>query len=137
MSDVCATKARKSGLALGSILGSLILVASCSQPEVRTPVPVTPPSERSTAPVIRVPAPEPTAPYQPETIIRPLTVLVPVGAVYVCLNESAGQSKQTVIEFSSRKVLELCRKHPEMGPCQYERDVCRNSGGRVFAAGGA
>jgi len=23
-----------------------------------------------------------------------------------------------------------------MGPCQYERDVCRSSGGRVFAAGG-
>jgi len=23
-----------------------------------------------------------------------------------------------------------------MGPCQYERDVCRRSGGRVYAAGG-
>ncbi len=137
MSDARSIKAWKSGLALGPILGSLMLLASCSQPEVTTPIPVTPPSERSTAPVVRIPAPEPIAPYQPETIIRPLTVVVPVGAVYVCLNESAGQSKQTVIEFSSRKVLELCRKHPEMGPCQYERDLCRNSGGRVFAAGGA
>jgi len=23
-----------------------------------------------------------------------------------------------------------------MGPCQYERNLCRSSGGRVFAAGG-
>jgi len=30
----------------------------------------------------------------------------------------------------------LCARHPEMGPCQYERNVCRNSGGRVYAAGG-
>ena len=30
----------------------------------------------------------------------------------------------------------LCRKHPEMGPCQYERNNCRASGGRVFAADG-
>jgi hypothetical protein len=31
----------------------------------------------------------------------------------------------------------MCAKHPEMGPCQYERDICRRSGGRVYAAGGA
>jgi hypothetical protein len=30
----------------------------------------------------------------------------------------------------------LCGKHPEMGPCQYERNNCRASGGRVFAANG-
>jgi hypothetical protein len=24
-----------------------------------------------------------------------------------------------------------------MGPCQYERDACRRSGGRVFAADGS
>jgi hypothetical protein len=23
-----------------------------------------------------------------------------------------------------------------MGPCQYERDVCRRAGGRVYASGG-
>ena len=132
---VCATKRPRPGRALVSILGSLLLL-SCSQPEVKTPVPITPPGERSTAPVIRIPGPEPTSPYQPELLIRPLTVVVPVGAVYICVKESAGQSRQTVIEFSSPKVKELCRKHPEMGPCQYERELCRNSGGRVFATGG-
>ena len=31
----------------------------------------------------------------------------------------------------------MCRRHPEMGPCQYERDLCRKSGGRVYASDGA
>ena len=42
---------------------------------------------------------------------------------------------QTAIEFAP-KVGALCKRHPEMGPCQYERDLCRRSGGRVFASNG-
>ena len=42
---------------------------------------------------------------------------------------------QTAIEYVP-KVDALCRKHPEMGPCQYERNICRSKGGRVFAADG-
>jgi hypothetical protein len=136
MIDVCPIKATVPGYALVPMLGLLFLLGSCSQPEIKPPVPITPPEDRSTAAVVRVPAPEPISPYQPELLIRPLSVVVPVGAIYLCVNESAGQSRQTVIEFSSPKVKELCRKHPEMGPCQYERDLCRNSGGRVYAAGG-
>ena len=30
----------------------------------------------------------------------------------------------------------LCRRHPEMGPCQYERDACRQRGGRVLTSRG-
>jgi hypothetical protein len=30
----------------------------------------------------------------------------------------------------------LCAKHPEVGPCQYECNACRRSGGRVCFAGG-
>ena len=41
----------------------------------------------------------------------------------------------TAIEFSP-KVGALCAKDPEMGPCQYERNVCRKSGGRVYDANG-
>ena len=37
------------------------------------------------------------------------------------------------IEYEPR-VERLCRRHPEMGPCQYERDQCRAKGGRVFTA---
>lgn len=62
-------------------------------------------------------------------------VVVPPGSIYVCVTETGGVRREAPIEFSP-KVGALCAKHPEMGPCQYERNVCRNSGGRVYAAGG-
>jgi len=42
----------------------------------------------------------------------------------------------TAIEFAP-KVGDLCTRNPEMGPCQYERNICRKGGGRVYAANGA
>src|SRR5205823_3207003 len=89
MTDVCATKPPARGRALVPILGLLFLLGSCSQPEIKPPVPITPSEDRSTAAVARVPAPEPISPYQPELLIRPLSVVVPVGAIYICVNESA------------------------------------------------
>ena len=59
----------------------------------------------------------------------------PTGSIYVCVTEAGGVRSEAPIEFPP-KVGALCAKHPEMGPCQYERNVCRNSGGRVYAAGG-
>ena len=43
--------------------------------------------------------------------------------------------RQTAIAYAE-KTDALCRKHPEMGPCQYERNACRRSGGRVYTADG-
>jgi hypothetical protein len=62
-------------------------------------------------------------------------VVVPPGSIYVCVTETGGVRREAPIEFSPN-VRALCAKHPEMGPCQYERNVCRNGGGRVYAAGG-
>jgi len=62
--------------------------------------------------------------------------VLPEGAVYVCVVDKQGERLKTVIEFPSPKVRELCRKNPEMGPCRYEREACRRSGGRVYAANG-
>ena len=62
--------------------------------------------------------------------------VVPAGTLYVCVVERKSERQQTAIEFTP-KVAELCRKHPEMGVCQYEREICRSHGGRVFAANGA
>ena len=62
-------------------------------------------------------------------------VVVPPGSLYVCVTETGGVRREAPIEFSPN-VRALCAKHPEMGPCQYERNVCRNNGGRVYAAGG-
>jgi hypothetical protein len=53
----------------------------------------------------------------------------PPGPLYFCESSSGRKA----IEYEPR-VEQLCRRHPEMGPCQYERDQCRARGGRVFTA---
>jgi hypothetical protein len=63
------------------------------------------------------------------------SVIVPAGTLYLCVTEIGGQRSETPIEFAP-KVAELCRKAPEMSPCQYERENCRRNGGRVFAGPG-
>ena len=62
-------------------------------------------------------------------------IVAPPNTLYVCVVDAGGVRKQTAIEFAP-KVGELCAKHPEMSPCQYERNACRRSGGRVYAANG-
>jgi hypothetical protein len=62
-------------------------------------------------------------------------VSVPQGSLYVCVTETGGQRRQVAIDFAP-KVQALCEKHPEMGPCQYERANCRQGGGRVFDTAG-
>jgi hypothetical protein len=64
-----------------------------------------------------------------------LAIAVPPNAQYVCVSETDGEWRQTAIDFAP-KIAQLCQKHPEMGPCQYERNLCRRSGGRVYATGG-
>jgi len=124
---------------LGGVM--LLLIGGCAPETAKAPLPVTPPGDRANAPVIRRPLPEtpiPPPPEAPPGVLVPApapAIVLPPNAQYVCVTEAAGQRQQTVIEFSP-KVAGLCVKHPEMGPCQYERNACRRSGGRVFAAGG-
>ena len=116
---------------LAAIATLAALAASCGSPQ-RDAVPITPPSEVSKAPVARTPVSPPaaTAPAAPApSRLDPKTF--PAGAIYVC---SKGSSL-TAIAFDER-VGKLCRTHPEMGPCQYERNLCRGGGGRVYAADG-
>ena len=118
----------------------LLLAAGCAQEVAKAPLPATPPEDRASAPVVRRPLPEtpiPTPPEAPPGILVPApeAIVLPPNAQYVCVTEAAGQRQQMVIEFSP-KVAAMCVKHPEMGPCQYERNACRRGGGRVFAAGG-
>jgi hypothetical protein len=127
------------------------LMAACAAPDSRVAAPqaplvVTPPAERADAPVVRrdlpdtqvpplasIPSRPQTAPRAPATAATP--IVVPADAIYVCVVDSGDTRRQTVIEFVP-KVHQLCRRHPEMGPCQYERNACRSAGGRVFAAAG-
>jgi len=122
-----------------------MLIAGCGAP--KEPVPVTAREDLATAPVVRqaMPAtPTPAKPTPPAPTAAPsaaptpgalAAVTLPPGAQYVCVADRAGTRQQTTIEFVP-KVADLCRRHPEMGPCQYERNLCRGSGGRVFAANG-
>jgi hypothetical protein len=123
-----------------SLMFCASVLSACAP--IREPLPVTPPGDSKGAAVVRRPIFEPTVPGTPGSATAvaktpaPTTgVVVPAGSLYVCVSDHGGVRQDTAIQFSP-KVATLCAKHPEMGPCQYERDVCRRSGGRVYAAGG-
>jgi hypothetical protein len=121
-----------------SIFALAIAATGCSPS--REPVPFTPSAESGGAAVVRRAIPESPPPGQvaspaPGARAPAPPVVVPPDAIYVCVSESGGVRQQTAIEFSP-KVGAMCAKHPEMGPCQYERNACRGNGGRVYAAGG-
>ncbi len=123
-------------------IAAVVLAACATQP-----IPITPPAERPAAPVVREPIPTPAVPVPapPPTARAPAAPAedqlafvaseVPPGTIYVCVTRADGKRQQVAIAFD-KKVETLCRRHPEMGPCQYERNVCRRSGGRVFTATG-
>jgi len=125
---------------LSAVLAVAIAFSACTMSP--QPVPLTSTNEIRGAAVVRRPIAEPVAPpivpgpaTAPNTHAPLAAVVVPPNTQYVCVSETDGVRRQTSIEFST-KVADLCRKHPEMGPCKYERDVCRRSGGRVYAANG-
>ena len=125
------------------LLGAAVALCACTEPPPeRQPQPVAPPPPVVRSPVSPPTTPEPSAPASPVPAPGTTTasaaetpVVIPAGAVYACVVDSAGERQVTAIEFVP-KVAALCAKNPEMGPCQYEREVCRHSGGRVFAADG-
>jgi len=120
----------------------VVALAACTPPREPQPAPAVPPASASAdgAAVTRRPIePAPTAPAPPSTTAAAPTIpaiVVPPGVIYVCVTGSGSALSQTAIEYIP-KVDALCRKHPEMGPCQYERNACRGKGGRVFAADGS
>lgn len=120
----------------------VIAIAACTPP--REPQSsATGATSADAAAVTRRPLPPPAAPATPAPApsaapaappVPP--VVVPAGVIYVCVTGSGSALAQTAIEYSPQ-VDALCRKHAEMGPCQYERNICRRKGGRVFAADGS
>jgi len=90
--------------------------------------------------VAAVPKPAP-APEKPAMTVQP-ALGVPPGVVLPSLDFPPGplyycevRGSKTDIAYDDR-VEKLCRRHPEMGPCQYERNACRAQGGRVFTQKG-
>jgi hypothetical protein len=140
--------------ALGALAATLI-VAACAgtRPSTRAPgdtVPryeTAPPASAPQSPPVPLPATAPIA-ADPGTGSAPSLASaapsaqspfafaphIPSGTLYVCAARADGA--QTPIEYEP-KVRDLCARHPEMGVCQYGRDACRASGGRVYDASGA
>ena len=125
------------GIGIFGLLCLAIAVSACSPPGGPAPGTATRKSDETA--VVRPPATGAAPPPAAGVVaaLPPATspVVLPDGSLYVCITEAAGVRQQTVIEFPP-KIGALCAKHPEMGPCQYERQVCRGRGGRVYGAGG-
>ena len=119
------------------VIAAAVLAACSPASTSTTPLPITPPGEAAGAAVVRRPVPQPRLRHAAAAHrAAPAAIVIPPGALYVCVSETGGVRQTTAIEFAP-KVGALCAKDPEMGPCQYERNVCRKSGGRVYAANGA
>ena len=110
-------------------------LASCRGPEVDKPAVASDPAPGGKT-VSSLPATPAIAPDGSPTALPAVVIAgAAPGAIYVCVTELAGQPQQSAIELAPQ-VAKLCRKAPEMGPCQYERATCRRSGGRVFTVDG-
>lgn len=101
-------------------------VAAPEQKRDVSPLPPPPPEPPTSVTAQGAPAP---------AVVQSSPQVAPANTQYVCVRQNNGERQQTPLEYAPN-VAELCNKHPEMGPCRYERDVCRRSGGRVLTASG-
>ncbi len=114
--------------------------ATAPETAVEEPAPIAPPAELAATVVEKTPlpppssikkralaAPAPTAPAPPDA--------APPTGLYRCLKRVGGEETWSPIDLAP-KLEDLCRRHPEMGPCQYQRQICRRAGGRVFDSEG-
>jgi len=110
-------------------VATLMLGAGCQPGPPDASAPARQPAAKSVAPAVSAPPPTVT-PAPPAAIALP-SMELPPGPIYVC--DVAGV--RTPIEYVEN-VESLCRRHPEMSVCQYERRACRSRGGRVYTANG-
>jgi hypothetical protein len=126
------------------------------QPKPVVVAPVVPPMT-ATPPVVATPPPAvaatPVMPPQPvgttggtvppsrgqpsAAQIATAPSVTPTGTTrYQCVTGSAASQTRVAIVFPENSG-RICARFPAMGPCQYERDACRASGGRVIRFDGA
>jgi hypothetical protein len=113
----------------------VLLVTACQPSPPDGAGPARPRQAPSAAPADTAPRPPsnsaPQASSTPRATIALPSMQLPPGPIYAC--DVAGV--RTPIEYPGN-VEALCRRHPEMGPCQYERNACRHRGGRVYTSNG-
>lgn len=114
------------------------LLAACQPAPAPSPPPVAkapapPPAKAEAGPV--APAKRDLAALAPAPLpgVRPAlpSTDLPPGPIYFC--ETAGGRNPMALPEGTES---LCRRHPEMGPCKYERSACRARGGRVYTSKG-
>jgi hypothetical protein len=106
-------------------LGAMIVTLALAGCQPAPPPTAVPPASSTATP----PAPSPPAKPAPAPVVALPRTDLPPGPIYRC--EVGGVS--TVLPLPEN-IESLCRRHPEMGPCQYERDSCRQRGGRVLTS---
>ena len=119
-------------IALSALPGALLVALAACQSSTAPPAAKAAPSANAAAPAVAAPnlaAPK-AAPVAKAAVLLP-SMDLPPGPLYTC--DVGGV--RSVIEFPGNTE-QLCRRHPEMGPCQYERNSCRRSGGRVYTTKG-
>jgi hypothetical protein len=108
---------------LGCVATAALMLAACQPaPPPTAPVPPSPPPAPVVAPTVKS-APPPAA-----AVALPRMDLPP-GPIYRCV--VAGASAVLALP---ENIEGLCRRHPEMGPCQFEREACRQRGGLVLTS---
>lgn len=69
--------------------------------------------------------------------IAAVASVTPEGTTrYECVKGKVGAESRSAIAFPEQSG-RICARFPAMGPCQYERDACRATGGRVIRFDGA
>lgn len=69
--------------------------------------------------------------------IAAVASVTPEGTTrYECVKGKVGSESRVTITFPEKSG-RICARFPAMGPCQYERDACRATGGRVIRFDGA
>jgi hypothetical protein len=118
------------------ILAACLALSACGPPEgekASSGTSVAPPASG-----VIVPAPL-AAPLRAEVVAQPpgppaeATPAATTGPLYSCVQGDGSAAQREAIVYTP-EVEALCRKAPEMGPCQYERDACRRAGGKVLTA---
>ncbi len=110
-------------------LAAGLLAAACQPAPPNASGPARQTTPKSAAPAVSAPPPKATP--APTAAIALPSMQLPPGPIYVC--DVAGV--RTPIAYAEN-VESLCRRHPEMSVCQYERNACRHGGGRVYTANG-
>ena len=125
------------------MLAASVALAACGAPEREKAAPIVATSPLVAAAPSASIAPGPNPPPAPTALVADTPVLPSAAPapsttdpLYFCVTGTSADPHRTRIDFAP-SVEALCRKAPEMGPCQYERNACRRQGGKVLTAAGA